>query len=90
MLTREIHPGDLQPYLVLHYRRLLAPGSFACTVQLSPDLQSWSPATGAEAEFLGATTHGDGLTETVALRLLPSLSTPGNTTRPVRLGVRGP
>jgi hypothetical protein len=90
VLTREIHPSDLQPYLVLRYRRLLAPGSLAYTVQLSPDLQSWSPATAAQAEFLGATPNGDGLTETVALRLRPSLSTPGHTTRHVRVEVRVP
>jgi hypothetical protein len=89
-ITRETHPGDLQPYLVVRYRRLLAPGAFTYTLQLSPDLQTWSDAIGADFELLGITANGDALTETVALRLRPSLATPGNTTRHLRLEVRLP
>ncbi len=73
-------------HLVVAYRRLMNPGSISYLVQTSTDLVSWAAPVPAP-EILSVIPNGDGLTETVVLRLDPAL---GGTPLFVRLQVSAP
>ena len=89
--TIETNPYDGEPYLVIRHRRLLAPGALSYRLEISSDLGEWHAVTAAESEELAPPApNPDGLTETVAIRLLPSVTAPGNEVRHVRLRVSTP
>jgi hypothetical protein len=91
VISREINPLDSAPYLTLRYHRLLAPGALLYSLDVSADLQTWHPATATDFEEAAPpTANADGFTETVTLRLKPSLITPGHTAEHVRLRVSLP
>ncbi|MET0263086.1 MAG: hypothetical protein ABW223_09330 [Rariglobus sp.] len=72
--TPATHPESGLPHLVYTYRRLIYPGALTYTVTTSSNLTTWSaPAT--TPDVLSIVTNPDGLTETVTLRLNPSLGT---------------
>jgi hypothetical protein len=85
-----LNPADNQPYFQFHHRRLLAPGSLTYAIELSTDLQTWTPATAADIEAAAPPSSVNALTEMVHLRLKPSLTTPGHTARHIRLRVSAP
>jgi|GEM_PF-7020495 len=60
-------------YLVFSYRRLLPSTGQQSILEVSTTLQDWHPA-GEEAEEISITPTGDGLTETVTVRLLPAIT----------------
>jgi hypothetical protein len=65
-----------QRHLTYSYRRLiLNPSSVQYHLETSTSLTAWQPA-GASAEELSVMPTGDGITETVTIRLLPAM-TPG-------------
>ncbi len=91
LVSVEPKPADGLPYLILRYRRLLVPGALVYSVEFSTNLQTWIPALAADFEQAASPTPtGDGLTETIALRIKPSLLAPGNSFRHVRVRVSAP
>ena len=91
LVTVETKLADGLPYLILRYRRLLTPGALVYSVEFSNNLQTWSPAVGADFEPAASPTPtGDGLTETVSLRIKPSLFAPGQPPKHLRLRVSAP
>jgi len=65
-----------QTHLTFSYRRLLSnPSGVQYHLETTTDLTAWQPA-GASAEELQAVPTGDGITETVTVRILPAM-TPG-------------
>ncbi|MFA6288589.1 MAG: S8 family serine peptidase [Opitutaceae bacterium] len=68
------HPQTGLPHLVFTYRRLIYPGALTYTVVTSSDLTTWS-APAVAPEILSTVANTDGLTQTVTLRLNPSLGT---------------
>ena len=88
--TIETDPADFARYLTLRYRRLLAPGPLQYRIEVSSDLTTWTATPGDFTELPPALPTGDGLTETVTIRVLPALDTPGTPARHVRLRVLGP
>ena len=86
--TIEPNSDDGEAYLTIRHRRLLAPGTLRYSLEISSDLIAWHTITAAESEELAPpVANADGLTETIALRLKPSISTPGNESRHIRLRV---
>ena len=81
-------PVDGQSYLYFSYRRWISTASAVqYVVETSSDLLSWS-AEGSDLEAVGTPTpNADGVTETVTVRLVPSLSTPGASRKFIRLRV---
>jgi hypothetical protein len=87
----EINPADGEPYLIVRYRRLLAPGDLVYAIELSNDLATWTPATASDCEELApAVSNVGGLTETVTVRVKPRVNAPANPARHVRIGVTIP
>ena len=86
----EIDPADGQTYLTLRYRRLLAPGALIYGIEVSSDLATWSSTAADFEELAPAVATGDGLTETVTIRVKPALTAPGNPARQVRVRVTAP
>jgi hypothetical protein len=61
-------------HLTLAYRRRIEnPSNVTYHIETSSTLTSWQPA-GANAEEISSTPTGDGITETVIVRILPTLS----------------
>ncbi|WP_395736525.1 choice-of-anchor tandem repeat GloVer-containing protein [Prosthecobacter sp.] len=85
-----INPGDGQKYLMFVYPRRIAASDLTYTVQTSPDLSagSWGTPPGDITE-VGATPNGDGVTETVTVRIGPAASST-TTRRYVRLRITSP
>ena len=69
----EFNSTDGETYLVLTFTRRLAPTDVSYTVEVSDDLSSWKSGP-AYTEELSATDDGDGLTETVRVRVKAPLS----------------
>ena len=71
-ITTEVNPANQERYLILTWRRRTGGGGFTFTPLVSADLVTWD---GAPANFseLSAVPAGDGLTETVTTRILPSM-----------------
>ena len=74
-------------YLTLRYRRLLTPGPIQYAVETSGDFATWTSAPADLQEIPPAIPVGDGLTETVTVRVLPALGTPGTPARFVRVRI---
>lgn len=67
------HPDTGQTHLILSYRRLISnPSQILYLVETSDGLQAWQPLS-APVEYLSITPTGDGVTESVKVRLHPSI-----------------
>lgn len=74
MLTVEKHPTTQKPHLVLTYRRIINnPSHLDYQIETSNELGEWTPLAGSSVETLSTTPAGDGLTESVKVRILPDL-----------------
>ena len=63
-----------QRHLTFSYRRLISnPSGVEYHLETTTDLTAWQPA-GASVEELSVQPTGDGVTETVTVRLLPAMS----------------
>lgn len=71
--TVQTDPMDGKRYLTLQYRRRIDPAGFRYLVQTSADLRTWADA-GADVTETGSAATGDGVTETVTVRVLPDVS----------------
>jgi hypothetical protein len=85
--TIETDPGNSASYLTLRYHRLLTPGPLQYQVQASSNLFDWTNSLGDFIELSPATPDPGGLTETVTVRVLPALGTPGTPMRYIRVHV---
>jgi len=75
----QVDSGTGQKHLIYSYRRLLSnPSGVQYHLETTTNLTTWQPA-GASADELSITPTGDGITETVTIRLLPAM-TPGAAT----------
>ena len=82
-----LNPTDGKHYLTMTYRRRISPGSLTYTLEGTPDLTTWNPIPGVNLEQVGtAAATGDGVTESVTFRILPSI-TDSPAPRFVRLSV---
>ncbi len=86
----ELNPADSARYLTFRYRRLLSPGSLQYLVETTSDLTGWSSTAADLEEAAPPVPNGDGLTETVTIRVKPAIGTPATPTRSVRLRVLVP
>jgi hypothetical protein len=86
----EVDPLDSLRYLTLRYRRLLSLGSLQYQIQTSLDLQSWSSDPLHFEELPSPSPNPDLLTETVTIRLQPSLDSPSTTSRFLRIQILAP
>lgn len=69
------HPDTQEPHLILRYRRLiLPPSNLVYDIETSADMQTWALAMSSTAQVINTTPTGDGMTELVTVRLLPSLN----------------
>ena len=87
VVTTELNPADQQQYLVVRYRRLLAPGTLTYIVEVSRDCATWSSAGADSEEIAPPQPTGDGITETVSLRIKPSIGDPAHSCGFVRVRV---
>lgn len=70
----EADPTDGKRYFVVSYPRRISPGTLTYTPQSSSDLVDWAPVPPSNLQQLGAPVPtGDGVTEKVRFRVLPSL-----------------
>jgi hypothetical protein len=83
-------PNDGRTYLTWHYRRLLNPKGLTYAVEASEDLVTWHAGVGWLEETGVSAPEADGLTQTVSVRALPPIGTPGATRRHLRLRVTAP
>ncbi len=90
VVTTELNPADQQPYLVIRYRRLLAPGTLTYIMEVSRDCAAWSSAASSFEEIAPAQPTGDGLTETVSVRIKPAVGDPAHSCGFVRVRVSVP
>lgn len=67
------NPGDGLTYLTFTYPRLLGTTGLTYTVQASADLATW-PSPGTSVQELSVVPDGNGVTETVTVRLLPAVA----------------
>ncbi len=81
---------DHARYLTLRYRRLLAPGPLQYLIEVTPDLLDWTSTPADFDELAPTVPNGDGLTETVSIRVKPALGTPGAPIRCVRVRILVP
>jgi hypothetical protein len=69
-----LNPADGKHYLTYSYRRRINPGTMTYSIENSASLTSWSAIPAQNLEQVGgATSTGDGVTEIVTFRLLPSI-----------------
>ena len=81
-------PAPATPrYLTLRYRRLLTPGPINYVIEVSSDFLTWASAPTDYEEIAPAIPTGDGLSETVTIRVLPALETPTAPARYIRVRV---
>lgn len=76
-MSKAINPADGKDYLTFTYRRRLdaAALNMTYTVQTSTDLGIWTSNI-ADIEPISTTPTGDGVTETVTVRIKPPMDTP--------------
>ena len=74
-------------YLTLRYRRLLTPGPIQYVIEVSSDFLTWASTPADYEEIAPALPTGDGLTETVTVRVLPAIETPETPARYIRVRV---
>ncbi len=81
-------PAPASPrYLTLRYRRLLVRDPIQYVIEVSSDFLTWASAPADYEEIAPATPTGDGLSETVTIRVLPALETPAAPARFIRVRV---
>ncbi len=84
-------PAPADPrYLTLRYHRLLTPGPIQYVIEVSGDFTTWTSSPTDYQEIAPAISNGDGLTETVTIRVLPALGTPGSPARFIRVRIAVP
>ena len=83
-----MNPGDGLRYLMFSYPRRIAASGVTYTVQVSTDLVSWQTPVGEITE-VGTVPTGDGVTETVSVRIGPAIS-PSNPVHFVNVRVTTP
>jgi dienelactone hydrolase len=88
VVAQEVHSADGATYLTYTYRRRTDAPWLSYTVEVSTDLMAWN--SGADFSELAAdpAPTGDGVTETVTVRVLPALNS-GSDRRFVRLQITG-
>ena len=86
-VTTATNPADNQSYLVLTYRRLLSPAELTYLIEVSSDSANWSSSSSNYEEIGSPSPTGDGLTETVSVRIKPAIGTSGHSGRFVRVKV---
>lgn len=84
------NPADGMEYLEFTYRRRIGMIGITYTIETSPDCNSWSSSTTNYQIAAGPLATGDGVSETVTVRVLPKIGAPGNPMRYVRLRVTAP
>lgn len=82
-----VDPSDGKTYLEFTYRRRIATPGISYTVETSADCVSWTSNASFYQQIGGSLATGDGVTESIKVRVLPAINTPGNTARFVRLRV---
>jgi hypothetical protein len=71
-----VKPADNLNYPELTYRRRSAPGTLTYVIQSSPNLATWTSVPALDLEQVGSPVPlGDGITEVVTFRILPSIET---------------
>jgi len=85
----QIKPADGLPYYTFSYRQLIGGGGLTYAVEVSQDMVTWIPAA-PNIETVSTTPNSDGITQTVTVRYLPSLSTLGTTRRFFHVRVTAP
>ena len=88
--TVELNPVDQENYLTFRYRRRIVFTGITYTVEACEDLQTWDSSPSTVEELPGPTPNPDGVTETVIVRVKPSLETAVITKKFVRLRVTAP
>lgn len=88
--TVELNPVDQENYLTFRYRRRIVFTGITYTVEACEDLQPWDSSPSTVEELPGPTPNPDGVTETVIVRVKPSLETAVITKKFVRLRVTAP
>ena len=66
------NPGDGLRYLALTYRQLMGAVQLSYNVEISNDLVSWS-SPGGQITIIGTVPVGDGVSETVTVRVGPAI-----------------
>lgn len=84
------NPADGEDYLEFTYRRRIGAVGITYTIETSADCTTWSPATSQYQTAAGPLATGDGASETITVRLLPKISSPGIPVKFVRLRVSTP
>lgn len=82
--TVQTDGGTGEKFLTLQFRRRIQRAGLTYTVETSTNLSTWDN-TGASVQQVSAVPTGDGVTETVTVRVTPAMSTAGK--KFVRLGV---
>lgn len=86
----KVHQLDGRPYLEFTYRRRAAASGLTYAIETSADCIGWSPSTAAY-ETVSVFPPGSGETaETVTVRILPAVGSPGGEARFARLRVTSP
>ena len=68
-----VNPADNKHYLTISYRRRIVPGTLTYVLRSSPDVTTWTDIAPGNLEQVGAAAPvGDGVTEVVTFRILPS------------------
>lgn len=69
-----VNPADAERYPTITYRRRISPGTLTYSIRSSPDLNAWSDVPAGQLEQVGPPVPvGDGITEVVDFRILPSV-----------------
>ncbi|MCB1226224.1 MAG: hypothetical protein KDK99_10470, partial [Verrucomicrobiales bacterium] len=69
----EVHPGDGKRYLTVTYRRRIQAAGFRYFVETSETLQPPWNDTGSDVQEVSVLPNGDGVTESVTLRITPAV-----------------
>lgn len=87
-VSAELNPEDGLTYLTLRYRRLIQPGGVSYQIEVSEDCSNWT-TDAARTEQVGTpAAAGDGLTETVTLRIKPAMQSAGHPRTYVRVRIK--
>jgi hypothetical protein len=85
-----VNPADDARYLEFSYCRRIGASGLTYTAETSSDCKTWTSDTSLYQQIGGPLPTGDGVTERVTLRILPSLNTPATPSRFARLHVTAP
>lgn len=88
--TIELNPVDLENYFTFRYRRRIVFTGITYSVEANEGLQAWASSPATVEELPGPTPNPDGVTQTVTVRVKPSLETAGITKKFARLRVTAP